>query len=100
MRADVDTQVARIEAIWADCRARFGAGGPFLFGTFGAADCMFAPVVTRFVTYPVSLSRASKTYVDSVMAHPFMQDWVNAAQTEAMENDSYEQLPDGVAFLP
>src|SRR5439155_27133756 len=42
--------VSRIDALWADCRARLGAGGPFLFGAFGAADAMYAPVVPRFHT--------------------------------------------------
>ena len=41
--------------MWADCRARYGAGGPFLFGTFGAADAMYAPVVARFHTYDVEV---------------------------------------------
>src|ERR1700689_1059754 len=50
--------VARIDAIWSDCRARFGAGGPFLFGAFGAADAMYAPVVWRFRTYAVKVSAA------------------------------------------
>ncbi len=47
----VDGDVARICEIWGDCRYRFGSGGDFLFGAFGAADAMFAPVVTRFDTY-------------------------------------------------
>ena len=56
IRADVD----RIEAIWADARARFGLGGPFLFGAFSAADAMFAPVVNRFHAYAVPVSPASR----------------------------------------
>lgn len=98
-RADVETQVARIEVLWADCRNRFGQGGPFLFGGFGAADCMFAPVVTRFVTYNVPLSQVSKQYVDTVMAHPFMKEWIDAAQVEGMATASYEMIPDHVPFL-
>lgn len=47
--------VARIVAMWSDCRARFGAAGPFLFGAFSAADAMYAPVVLRFRTYAVEL---------------------------------------------
>src|SRR5580704_18292981 len=45
--------VARIQEIWAECRARYGQSGPFLFGAFGAADAMFAPVIHRFRTYAV-----------------------------------------------
>ena len=48
---DVAANVRRIDAMWTDCRARFGAGGPFLFGAFGAADAMYAPVVSRLHTY-------------------------------------------------
>ena len=48
---EVPANVQRIDAMWTDCRKRFGAGGPFLFGAFGAADAMYAPVVSRFHTY-------------------------------------------------
>ncbi len=98
-RADVATQVARMDALWTGCRNQFGATGPFLFGSFGAADCMFAPVVTRFVTYNVSLSSNAHAYVDAIMAQPFVSEWIAAAQTEGMEIASYEQLPDHVPFL-
>ena len=47
----------RIDGMWTDCRNRFGAGGPFLFGSFGAADAMYAAVVSRFHTYAVEVSR-------------------------------------------
>ncbi|HET9149313.1 MAG TPA: glutathione S-transferase family protein, partial [Alphaproteobacteria bacterium] len=52
---DVQTDVNRVEAIWRGARGQFDAGGPFLFGTFTIADAMFAPVATRFATYPVRL---------------------------------------------
>ena len=52
---DVAGNVKRIDALWTDCRARFGAGGPFLFGAFGAADAMYAPVVSRFHTYGIEV---------------------------------------------
>ncbi len=97
--ADVAAQVGRIEALWAECRQGFGNGGPFLFGKFGAADCMFAPVVARFVTYPVALSATSQDYVNAVMAQPYVKEWIADAQTEGMEISSYEQLPDHVPFL-
>jgi glutathione S-transferase len=68
--------VRRIEALWADCRARFGGGGPFLFGArFGNADAMYAPVVSRFHTYDVDVSPATRAYVDAVMALPAFQSW-------------------------
>jgi glutathione S-transferase len=52
---EVEADIRRIIAMWEDCRTRFGTGGPFLFGAFGNADAMYAPVVTRFNTYGVAL---------------------------------------------
>ena len=53
--------IARIDAIWRDTRARFGAGGPFLFGaTFGNADAMYAPVVARFLSYRAGAVRGGE----------------------------------------
>jgi len=74
--------VRRIEALWADCRARFGKGGPFLFGKFGAADAMYAPVVARFHTYAVEVSAPSRAYMDAVMALPAWREWHAAALQE------------------
>jgi len=74
--------IARIQRLWAQARARFGGTGDFLFGDFGAADIMFAPVCTRFVTYGIPVSRFAERYIDAVTAHPFMQDWIAAAHDE------------------
>jgi glutathione S-transferase len=76
--ADVD----RVVALWADTRARFGAGGPFLFGAFTTADAFFAPVASRFVTYAVPLANGARAYVDAIHAHPFMAEWVARARAE------------------
>ena len=62
--------------------ARFGRDGGFLFGGFSVADCMYAPVVSRFVTYGVDGAAAVKAYMDRMMALPAMQDWGEAAQKE------------------
>ncbi len=78
----VDDDIARLRDIWRDCRARFGAGGDMLFGQFTAADAMFAPVVSRFQTYGVSLDPVSQAYADAVSALPAMQAWVAAARAE------------------
>lgn len=73
--------VARIETIWAECRARHG--GPFLFGErFGAADAMYAPVVSRFTTYAVAVASASCAYMDAVTALPAWRAWADAAVKE------------------
>ena len=88
--------IARIEALWADTRARFGAGGPFLFGeAFTAADAMFAPVVTRFLTWRPDLDAATKPYLDAVRAHPLVAEWYAAAAREPADwaVDEYETAP-------
>jgi glutathione S-transferase len=79
---DVAANVARIVSLWDQARTRFGAGGDFLFGTFGAADIMFAPVVLRFVTYSIDVPPAARSYMDAVLAHPFMREWLDGAATE------------------
>ena len=55
--AALEADIKRIAALWRETRARFGKGGPFLFGAFTNADAMYAPVATRFRTYGVDLSR-------------------------------------------
>ncbi len=71
--------IARVTEIWRDCRRRFGSGGDFLFGRVGAADAMYAPVVSRFVTYDVPLDEVSAAYRDAVLALPAMREWLAAA---------------------
>ena len=79
---DALTDIARIEALWGDCRARFGGGGDFLFGGFTVADAMYAPVVSRFTTYQPDLGPVSQAYVDAVNGHPAMVEWNEAASAE------------------
>ena len=74
--------VRRIQAIWRECRARYGAGGPFLFGAFGAADAMYAPVVARFQTYDVEVDAPARAYMGAVMALPAWAEWKEAALKE------------------
>lgn len=84
--AEVMADVARIEALWVDCRARFGQaakdGGAFLFGAFGAADAMYAPVVARFHSYGVPVGKDARAYMDAVMALPAWKEWRDAAAKE------------------
>jgi len=75
--------IDRIVEIWRDCRERFGAGGSFLFGRFGIADAMYAPVVTRFATYGIELTGAARDYATAVQALPSLQDWIQAARAES-----------------
>jgi glutathione S-transferase len=79
---DAMVNVRRIESMWRQCRERYGAGGPFLFGTFGAADAMYAPVVSRFHTYDVAVGAAARAYMDAVMALPAWAEWYAAALKE------------------
>jgi glutathione S-transferase len=73
---------ARIDAIWSECRAQFGGDGAFLFGPFGAADAMYAPVVWRFHTYAVEVSTAARAYMGAVMTLPASVEWREAARRE------------------
>jgi glutathione S-transferase len=74
---------ARIDAIWSDCRATYNnADGPFLFGAFGAADAMYAPMVSRLHTYAVEVSAAARAYMGAVMALPAWSAWRDAARRE------------------
>lgn len=72
----------RILHLWAEARSRFGKEGPYLFGTFTAVDIMYAPVVTRFVTYGFTLPGFATAYCETVMAHPWMAQWYEAAAQE------------------
>ena len=78
----VEADMARIEAAWAHARENFGRAGPFLFGRFSAADAMFAPVVNRFHVYDVPVSRATRAYMDAIMALPAWKAWVADAEAE------------------
>jgi glutathione S-transferase len=81
---EVQADIDRIVALWRDCRARFGRGGPYLFGHCTAADAMFAPVVSRFLTYHVALEAAAREYCDAIWTLPAMQEWAAAARLEPM----------------
>jgi glutathione S-transferase len=72
--------IARIEAIWRDCLDAHG--GPFLFGKFGIADAMYAPVAMRFNTWRPALSETASAYVERITALPAVQAWIDAARRE------------------
>jgi glutathione S-transferase len=79
---EVKANVRRIEEMWIDCRTRYGAGGAFLFGGFGAADAMYAPVVSRLHTYAVEVGEVARAYMAAVMALPAWGEWRAAALAE------------------
>ena len=78
----VAKDVARITQLWNEARARFGAGGEFLYGQFSIADAMFAPVVSRFVTYSIEVDEVSQAYMNAMQALPAYQAWKEAGSNE------------------
>ncbi|GGB93876.1 glutathione S-transferase [Novosphingobium endophyticum] len=87
---DVRADIVRILTLWAEARARFGKGGPFLFGTFSAADVIYAPVVSRFLTYGVGVPGFAQAYMQAVWEHEWMQQWVAAAEAEEWVIEQFE----------
>jgi glutathione S-transferase len=88
--AEVAADIARIDAMWSECRGAHGSGGAFLFGKFCIADAMYAPVATRFRTYSVALSEPAQTYADHILGLPAMQAWVRDAHAETEVIAHYE----------
>ena len=79
-RADI----ARVQQIWTECRARYGRSGPFLFGQFSGADAMYAPVVHRFRTYAIEVSPPVRAYMDTMQALPAFAEWTAAGLAETV----------------
>jgi len=92
---DARADIIRILQLWAEARARFGAGGPFLFGTFCAADIIYAPVVSRFTTYGVPAPGFALTYMEAIWEHAWLQEWISAAEAEDWVIEQFE-APAGV----
>ena len=90
VRADAE----RILTLWAQARARFGQGGPFLFGTFGAADIFFAPVVVRFRQYGVPVPGFATAYMDAVWDHEWLEAWRTAAAEETWAIPRFDAAAD------
>jgi len=82
LRDATSAQLARIIDAWSSALERFGKDGGYLFGGYSVADCMYAPVVSRFVTYGVNVPAIVKAYMDRVMALPSMRDWGADSQKE------------------
>jgi glutathione S-transferase len=88
---EVLADIARVQALWNDCLDR--SGGPFLFGAFTNADAMFAPVVTRFLTYSVKTDAASARYMAAVRALPALDEWYAAGRQETEVLPQFERQP-------
>ena len=96
MTPEVQRDIDRIVAIWTDARARFGRGGGLLFGGFGIADAMYAPVVVRFATYGVELPPVAAAYAAAVQALPCVRAWTEQALAEhefVEEDEPYATPP-------
>ncbi|WP_375196635.1 glutathione S-transferase family protein [Sphingobium sp.] len=92
----VAQDISRIMQLWAQARARYGGEGEFLFGEFSAVDVMFAPVVTRFITYQLPVARFADAYMRAVINHVWMQEWIGGAQAEEWVIDRFEGQPQSV----
>ena len=87
----VKDEIDRILQLWAQARARFGGTGDYLFGNWCAADMMYAPVVTRFITYGVPVPNFAGIYMKAVLSHPHVAEWIDKAQDEPWVIESVEQ---------
>lgn len=82
LRDSTKAQIERIISAWVQALERHSGGNDFLFGRFSVADCMYAPVVSRFRTYGIALPRPAQDYCERMWALPSMRDWEKAAQAE------------------
>lgn len=87
----VQRDIDRVVAIWTDCRARYAAEGPFLFGGFSIADAMYAPVVWRFTGFSVALPESAQLYCATMLALPAMQRWRREAEAESEVLEQFER---------
>ena len=92
LSADAHANIARIQQIWVECRERYGKFGPFLFGAFGGADAMFAPVVHRFRTYAIPVAPEAQDYMNTVMSLPAFQEWTTAGLAETLLIERFETV--------
>src|SRR3979411_2752527 len=90
LSADEQANIARTQQIWIECRERFAKLGPFLFGAFGGADAMFAPVVHRFRTYAIPVAPEAQGYMDTMLSLPAFQEWTRAGLAETLLIDRLE----------
>mgnify|MGYP002336198426 FL=1 len=87
---EVRREIERILQLWAQARARFGGTGPYLFGEWCAVDMMYAPVVTRFITYSIPMPPFAELYMKAVLSHPHLIEWIDKAQDEPWVIEQYE----------
>jgi len=86
---DLAAEIDRVFAIWTDCHHRYQGADTWLFGDFGIADAMYAPVVLRFRTYGINVPDSANAYPQRLLESEAMQDWLAASEseTEVVERD-------------
>ena len=87
---DAKANIARIQQIWTECRARYGGQGPYLFGAFSGADAMYAPVIHRFRTYAIDVTPPVRDYMDTMQANAAFKEWSDAALAETLVIERFE----------
>ena len=91
--AEVEAEVDRILNLWAQARARYGGTCDYLFCNWSAVDIMFAPVVTRFVSYGVRVPPFAAAYMEAVLHRADVVEWIELAQDEPWVIEEYESAP-------
>jgi len=97
----IQAEIDRIEHIFGIAREQHKKHGPWLAGTFSIADCMYAPVASRFKTYGITLEDSAQEYVDRIHGHPSMQQWVNDAMQETEiipEDEAGEEVEQNIGL--
>lgn len=74
--------VERVKELWRRCRSEYGRGGEWLFGQFSIADAMYAPVALRFSSYDIPLTGVESSYVQSILGHPAIVEWMETGKLE------------------
>jgi len=86
----VHNEIARIGQIWRECRENHAADGPWLLGRFSILDAMYAPVALRFHTYRLEAGQVAQDYVDTVLDHPAIKEWIASGQAETEVIQAFE----------
>ena len=83
----ISREITRVDNLWQSLRKKYQSAGAWLCGEFSIADCMYAPMASRFNTYQPSLSVTSAAYVDKVLEHPAVKEWFtqSAAEEEVIQ---------------
>ncbi len=90
--SELQGEINRICEIWTMCREECASQGDYLFGEFSIADAMYAPVVLRFNSYGIKVGAVEQQYMETILQHPFMREWINAGvkETEIIQASEVE----------